>query len=52
VAFGSTARTTLAGINRDIRASNQPQAKPGAPRKIGKLQLSNLKAQVTKANVA
>ncbi len=50
VAFGATASTTLAGINRDVRASNQPQAKPGAPRKAGRLHLSSLRAQVDKAN--
>lgn len=52
VAFGTTARSVLAGINRDIRASNQPQAKPPAPRKAGKLQLSSLKSSVDKAAAA
>lgn len=52
VAFGTTARTVLAGLNRDIRASNQPQAKPAARRKAGKLQLGNLKAAVSKAKAA
>lgn len=49
VAFGTTARTVLAGINRDIRASNQPPAKPQARRTTGKLSLANLKQHVTEA---
>lgn len=52
VAFGTTARAVLAGINRDIRASNQPQPKPPAPRKRGTLKLSALKAHVDKAQAA
>lgn len=49
VAFGTTARAVLAGINRDIRASNQPKAKPQARRNTGKLTLGSLKAHVTEA---
>lgn len=49
VAFGTTARTVLAGINRDMRASHQPKAKPTTQRRAGKLTLSNLKAHVTEA---
>jgi hypothetical protein len=52
VAFGTTARTVLAGINRDIRASNQPQPKPPAPRKRGTLGLASLKQGIDKAHAA
>ncbi|WP_339079654.1 hypothetical protein [Pseudomonas sp. TMP9] len=52
VAFGTTARAVLAGINRDIRTSNQPQPKPAAPRAAGKLKLSSLKPHVAKAKAA
>ena len=51
VAFGSTARTALAAINRDIRASKQPHAK-ATSRKPGKLMLGTLKAQIDKVNAA
>ncbi|WP_315337661.1 hypothetical protein [Pseudomonas grimontii] len=52
VAFASTARTALAAINRDIRASHQPRTKEPTQRKSGKLMLGTLKAQVDKANAA
>lgn len=52
VAFGSTARTALAAINRDIRASHQPHTKAAPQRKTGKLTLGSLQAQVDKANAA
>ncbi len=52
VAFGSTARTALAAINRDIRASHQPRIKEQTQRRSGKLTLGSLQAQVDKAKAA
>ena len=52
VAFGSTARTALAGINRDIRASNAPKATMPTARRSGRLGLSKLQTQLDKAATA
>lgn len=52
VAFGTTARAALTGINRDIRASNQPKPKPATQRAAGKLTLSSLKSHVAKGKAA
>ncbi|MDT4815240.1 hypothetical protein FQZ97_482640 [compost metagenome] len=46
VAFGSSARATLAGINREIRASNAPQAKSRARRVTGQISLKRLRGQL------
>ncbi|MDT4814287.1 hypothetical protein FQZ97_472870 [compost metagenome] len=46
VAFGATARTALAGINREIRASNNPQTKAKTPRITGKVSLKRLRGQL------
>jgi len=48
VAFGANARTALAGINREIRASNAPKASAPKPRRNGKLSLRTLAAQLDK----
>ncbi len=49
VAFGSTARAALAGINRDIRASNTLQAAAPTLRRPGRLGLHKLQRQIEKA---
>jgi len=49
VAFGATARATLAGINRDIRASNAPKAAPPKARRPDRLDMSKLRARLDKA---
>lgn len=46
VAFGSSARATIAGINADIRKSLQPHTKPPAPRLAGKVRLKRLADQL------
>lgn len=46
VAFGATARSALAGINREIRASNHPQTKAGTPRLTGQISLKRLRDQL------
>ncbi|MCY1305357.1 hypothetical protein D9M69_521410 [compost metagenome] len=46
VAFGSSARVTLAGINREIRASNAPQTKAKPPRVTGQIRLKRLRGQL------
>lgn len=48
VAFGATARAALAGINRDIRASNAPKANAPKRARAGKLRLTKLAAQLDK----
>ena len=42
IAFGTSARAVLAGINRDIRAHTAKPTKAPAPRKAGRLQLARL----------
>jgi len=49
VAFGSTARAALAGINAEIRAHTTPKANAPKPGRCGKLSLNRLQAQLDKA---
>lgn len=52
VAFGSTARATLAGIGAEIRKANQPKPTAPPPRAAGKLTLKRLEAQLAEAGKA
>ncbi|MBU0565079.1 MAG: hypothetical protein KJ945_18750 [Gammaproteobacteria bacterium] len=52
VAFGTTARAALAGINREIRANNAPKAAMPKPRRSGRLALHKLQGQLNKAATA
>lgn len=49
VAFGSTAREALGGINREIRASTATTSKPKATRNPGRISLKRLADQTAKA---
>lgn len=49
VAFGSTAREALGGINREIRASITPTNTPKAARSHGRISLKRLADQTAKA---
>lgn len=49
VAFASTARAALAGINKDIRASNHPKKAQPPKRTAGKLAINRLKGQMQTA---
>lgn len=49
VAFGSTAREALGGINREIRASIATTSKPKATRTTGRISLKRLADQTAKA---
>lgn len=46
VAFGSTARATLAGINAEMRKSLQPHTKPAPARITGRVSLKRLANQL------
>ncbi len=46
VAFGASARTALAGINREIRASHAPRTKAKPARISGKVSLKRLRGQL------
>lgn len=46
VAFGSTARATLAGINAELRKSLQPHTKPAPVRITGRVSLKRLADQL------
>lgn len=52
VAFGSTARTCLATLNREIDAAHRPKPKPSTARRAGKLTLSRLGNQLAEATEA
>lgn len=46
IAFGTTARATLASLNSEIRKQQQPEPVVPPPRAAGKLRLNRLAAQV------
>ncbi|RMH85197.1 hypothetical protein EA796_06725 [Pseudomonas sp. AOB-7] len=46
VAFGSSARATLAGIGADIRKASQPHTQPAPPRLAGRVSLKRLADQL------
>jgi len=50
VAFGSSARTCLATLNREIAKAHQPAQKPPLARRAGKLTLQRLGDQLAEAN--
>lgn len=52
VAFGSTARACLAGLNVEIRKANQPKATTPPPRLAGKVSLKRLGDQLAEAGKA
>ncbi len=52
VAFGSTARAVLAGINAEIRKSNQPRDAKPAARTAGKLSLKQLQRRLDEEQAA
>lgn len=48
-AFGATARSCLATLNREITKAHQPPSKPATTRKAGKLTLQRLSNQLAEA---